>query len=81
MGASIFGWRYDPDYEEKVQGYALSLVRGALLAALLGAADELHQLYLPGRVASVADWLADLVGVLVAAGLLWWWRSVPEAGR
>ena len=36
-----------------------------LLAAAmssLGAADELHQLFIPGRDAEVGDWLADTIG-------------------
>ena len=42
-------------------------VAGALA---LGAADELHQVYLPGRSASWADLLADGAGGLVGAALL-----------
>lgn len=36
----------------------------AILAAMLGAADELHQMVLPGRSPGVDDWLADLVGAV-----------------
>jgi VanZ family protein len=32
------------------------------LAMLVGAADEIHQAFLPGRVAGWDDWLADVVG-------------------
>lgn len=42
-------------------------VAGALA---LGVADELHQVYLPGRSASWADLLADIVGGVVGASLL-----------
>ena len=42
--------------------------------ALFGALDELHQLLVPYREASVADWSADLLGALIglriAASLL-----------
>ena len=33
-----------------------------MLALLVGAADEVHQSLLPGRVAGWDDWLADVVG-------------------
>lgn len=33
-----------------------------VLALLVGAADEIHQSFLPGRVAGLDDWLADVVG-------------------
>lgn len=32
------------------------------LGLLVGAADELHQTFLPGRVAGWDDWLADMLG-------------------
>jgi VanZ family protein len=35
-----------------------------LLALAFGAADEWRQLWLDGRSASVADWIADAAGVL-----------------
>lgn len=36
------------------------------LSAVLGAAVELHQFFLPGFTPSFADWLADLSGIFVA---------------
>ena len=39
-----------------------------VLVLLVGAADEFHQSFLPGRVAGWDDWLADAVGT--ALGLL-----------
>lgn len=33
-----------------------------VLSLLVGAADEIHQSFLPGRVAGWEDWLADAVG-------------------
>jgi|SRR5579862_3167954 len=48
-----------------------SRIRAAIVALLvcsaMGAADEWHQLYIPGRDADVADWAADSVGGLVGA--------------
>lgn len=40
------------------------------ITAALGAADEIHQLNLPGRSAGFDDWLADVVGVLCAVMIL-----------
>ena len=53
-----------------------TLTLAALLAALVGAADEIHQIWLPGRVAAWDDWLADIAGtVLALAGLYKAWRQ------
>lgn len=48
-------------------------VTGALA---LGVADELHQIYLPGRSASWADLLADATGGIAGAALLHWTQLV-----
>lgn len=42
-----------------------------VLASLYGLSDELHQATVPGRIASVWDWLADTVGAVLGVGLLW----------
>ena len=36
----------------------------AILAVALGAADELHQILLPGRMPGIDDWLADCFGAV-----------------
>lgn len=36
-----------------------------LIVLSVGAADEIHQMFLPGRQAGLDDWLADLAGGLV----------------
>lgn len=41
-----------------------------LLAGGYGAADELHQRYVPGRVASVSDIGADMLGVVIGLVLV-----------
>ena len=46
-----------------------------LLATLYGVTDEVHQRFVPGRTAEVADLIADVVGATVAAGLIWGWRK------
>ena len=35
------------------------------LGALYGISDEVHQMFVPGRTAELADWFADVLGVLV----------------
>ena len=47
---------------------------GLLFCVAMGAADEWHQLYIPGRSAEVNDWLADSTGGLVGAAA-WMLRS------
>lgn len=42
-----------------------------VVVAALGAADEWHQHYVPGRSADVRDWVADTLGALVALALTW----------
>ncbi len=51
-----------------------------LLVAIVGAADEWHQYYVPGRTASVGDWLADLAGVVLAMVVLRGRGTVPLRG-
>ncbi|MDP3767398.1 MAG: VanZ family protein, partial [Dehalococcoidia bacterium] len=41
------------------------------LAVLYGAADEVHQAFVPGRTASEADLLLDAVGALLGVWLAW----------
>ncbi len=47
----------------------LSVALVIVLALLVGAADEIHQAFLPGRVAGWDDWLADVAGA--GLGLIW----------
>jgi VanZ family protein len=54
--------------------------RGVFLAAALtasayGATDELHQAFVPGRVADVRDWIADSAGALLGAAAVVRWRA------
>lgn len=41
-----------------------------LAAALIGAMDEFHQCYIPGRTASFADFTADLIGIILTISVL-----------
>ena len=51
-----------------------------LLATLYGVTDEVHQRFVPGRTAEVADLIADAVGAIAAAGLIWAWSIVTVRG-
>ena len=41
-----------------------AVIAAALFIALFGALDEWHQVLVPGRAASVWDWVADIVGTI-----------------
>jgi hypothetical protein len=43
-------------------------------SAAYGATDEIHQRFVPGRTATVDDWIADAVGAAIAIGALLIWR-------
>jgi VanZ family protein len=58
-----FGFVLSLKYRLKAKAY-LTFLSGALLGAL----DELHQYFVPGRSAEILDWVADVLGILV--GLL-----------
>lgn len=70
----------------------VTLAISAAVGILYGAYDEIHQSFVPGREAAVADWLADAAGML-AAHLVFYYvrgkcallgeraRAVPEETR
>lgn len=41
-----------------------------LIALAYGAMDEIHQMFVSNRVASVYDYIADCVGILIGWGLI-----------
>ncbi len=55
---------------------SLSVVFGICLVLVVGVADEVHQTFLPGRMADWDDWLADLVGTALG-----WSISVSKRER
>ncbi len=46
-----------------------AILEGAMFAALVGAADEIHQRWIPGRTEDVIDWAADAFGGSLGAVL------------
>ena len=55
---------------------AQAVVAAALLAALYGVTDELHQTLVPGRTAAVSDVAADVAGAVLAVTAGWSWRRL-----
>lgn len=37
-------------------------VTAAIISILYGASDEVHQAFVPGRFATIADWVSDVLG-------------------
>lgn len=37
-----------------------------ICAGLFALSDEMHQYFVPGRSAEIADWLADMAGIILA---------------
>ena len=70
-----FGWSRSP----RGVSHALLLTIGALY----GVSDEWHQMYVPGRMPDVADWIADVAGLLT--GYAWvvtrWGRTEAAIER
>ena len=42
---------------------------------LVGAMDEVHQFWLPGRDPTMKDWLMDVVAAIVTIAVLMLWRA------
>ena len=53
--------------------------RPATFLIVFAAIDEFHQIWVPRREASVADWTADSLGILGGFAIgLWLWRRSTE---
>lgn len=46
---------------------SMAVLAAAVIASAFGATDEVHQSFVPGRNADVADWVADTLGAAVGA--------------
>ena len=64
-----------------LQAAVFAFAHGVALTALWGAADELHQKFVPGRSSDVADFAADLLGALVAAAAVLLLSRAPLVRR
>jgi len=62
-----------------VMSSTMPLKYAAILAAALGAADELHQMLLPGRMPGIDDWLADCFGAVIVVCIFSVTRKQPIA--
>jgi VanZ family protein len=50
---------------------------GALMIAMgYGAFDEIHQWFVPGRSAELADWFADSAGAGIGLAVCWAWGII-----
>lgn len=66
----------------------VGLLRGrpwllVILACAIAGADEIHQIYLPGRSAGFDDFAADAIAVILTTFLLVWidWASTRRSGH
>ncbi len=48
---------------------SVAIIGAALLASLYGLSDEIHQLYVPGRRATIGDFVADTIGAVLAVAV------------
>ena len=54
-------------------------VTAALISILYGASDEIHQYFVPGRFATVADWVSDVIGSIAGVlGVYFYYRKKKE---
>jgi VanZ family protein len=54
------------------------LLAAWLISSAYGALDEVHQYFVPGRQADPADFLADAIGALAAAGAIRAWGIIAR---
>ena len=51
-----------------IYGSSQNFIFAFLLTSLYGLSDEIHQSFVPGRMADGFDWLADTIGAALALG-------------
>jgi VanZ family protein len=62
----LFGLLLTRDIAQKAGGWRAVLL-AVVIASAFGAADEWHQLFIPGRSGKVADWRVDTIGAVTGA--------------
>lgn len=66
----------------RIRGRPVLVPLAALFALLYGASDELHQVFVPGRTPSIADFAADAVGVFIGVQIAAWIvRKIRSEGK
>jgi VanZ family protein len=51
------------------------------IAMIYAVTDEIHQMFVPGRSADVADLIADAFGVCAGTAACWAWGIIAQASR
>ena len=60
---------------------AVDLVIGFAISVIYAASDELHQWFVPGRSAELADVAADAIGAAAALIACWAWGILSAGSR
>jgi VanZ family protein len=66
--------------------HARSAFTALLAGAVYAASDEIHQLFVPGRLATVLDWALDVAGLVCGISAIYLWarlfpREEQQEGR
>lgn len=67
FGCFAFSFSYWLDTDMWKSKPAVCVLIVCIAAACYGASDEIHQMFVPGRDASVYDWIADCTGAFAAS--------------
>lgn len=51
------------------------------MAVTYAVTDEVHQMFVPGRTADVADLIADTAGALAGTAACWAWGIIAQTSR
>jgi len=55
--------------------YSTEFIIAGLIAVVVAVADEVHQVYVPGRNSSIYDVLLDVVGIVLCLFIIWRFKS------
>ena len=76
MGAyfimAVLAWRFFKDYLTKQN---IIIISSLIFCSVYGISDEWHQSFVPGRDASVLDWVADTIGAVIALSFITWFQK------